>query len=1273
MAVESSRRQAQTIFEQILGQPKEERLAWLADACQSDTLLKQEVEDLLAAHDRSEGVMDAPKTPLDMEGAGEEQVAAAAGEKVGPYHIVAEIGRGGMGVVYKAQDPRLNRLVALKLLPPSLTANKTAKQRLLAEARAASALDHPNICTVYDIGQGAEGQMFMAMAVYEGRTLSEKIGDGPLSLPEAIGVAIEVARGLAHAHEASVTHRDIKPSNILLTERGGVKILDFGLAKQGLVTLTDPGTRLGTVAYMPPEQALGKKVDRRADIWSLGVVLYEMVTGRNPFPGEYQDAILYAIVHEAAQPVPASMKGLPLAWEQIVNKSLEKAPEDRYQSADAVLQDLCALQTEIQYLSQPESTAVQTDSGGPIADTAGATSASKSGASRQGFVGREKERAELRGAYDNCVGGRGAVVCVSGEPGIGKTTLVEGFLASLSKTTPSCYIARGRCSERLAGTEAYLPILEALESLLRADSGGFFARVMKEHAPTWYVQIAPVSAASDASFAAVLEDAKVASQERMKRELNAFLQELSRGRPVVIFCDDLHWADVSTVDMLSYIGNRSDRMRVLVLGTYRPSDMLLAKHPFLPVKRELQSRGLCRELTLEFLSEENVQGYLDLAFAGHRFPPFLASLVHSRTEGNPLFMTDLLRDLRDRGVIAQRDEHWVLARPVPEIKTDLPESIRGMIERKIDKLDEEDGRLLAAASVQGQEFDSSTVSAAIGTNVNDIEEQLEDLVRVHRFVRLLDERELPDGTLTQRYSFVHALYQNTLYGRLRTRQRAALSAAIAEALLTSHAEKSSEIASDLAHLFETAREFEKAVDYFLAAADQAASVYASREVEKLVLRAISNAEKLTGRPRLVRLLEAANRLGQVHLTLSRLEDAVTAFDLAEKTAAELGDVEAQVTAICSGANARFNLRRIEETRESGRRALEIARAAGSERGAAAAGLVLGLVDMGLGQVVDAQASFDRAVPVLRDQGAPLHALEAMTFAGMLHAWQLDYAKAGKVVNWTLERARSLGTPYHIVMNLFMRGMALFNEGRLGEGLADLEEGMRLAEVTNERYWLSRYPNTLAWAYQELQEPEKALRLNHEGAAIAHENGFGKPEAQSHVNLGQMYLDLGEPQRALEHLQRAEEIFNQDVWFRWRYYIRLKATFASYWITRGDTKKAAVCASESLEFCRPRKARKHMAWAHKLLGDIAVMEERFEDGRREYAAALETLKNHQCPTVEWKVFLAAAEMASAYGNVPLAERYRGECRALIHALAGSVAEDKLRRQFLGSRMIRSVST
>jgi tetratricopeptide (TPR) repeat protein len=259
------------------------------------------------------------------------------------------------------------------------------------------------------------------------------------------------------------------------------------------------------------------------------------------------------------------------------------------------------------------------------------------------------------------------------------------------------------------------------------------------------------------------------------------------------------------------------------------------------------------------------------------------------------------------------------------------------------------------------------------------------------------------------------------------------------------------------------------------------------------------------------------------------------------------------------------------------------------------------------------------------------------------------------------------------MNPFVRGMSLFNQGRLSDGLNDLREGMCLAELNNERYWLSRYPNTLGWAYQELQEVEVALRLDHEGAQVARENGYGKPEAQSHLNLAHIYLDVGELQRALNHLHEAEHILEADVWFRWRYNIRLKAETARYWMRKGDTGKARASAMESLALAEPRNARKHMAWAHKLLGDIAVAEERFADARREYESALSVLRLHRCPTIEWKILLAAAGMASAYHDTPLAEHYRGRCRGVVRTLADSITDDKLRQSFLKSEAVMSALT
>ena len=214
-------------------------------------------------------------------------MALASGATLGPYTITAELGHGGMGVVYTAQDPRLDRQVAIKVLPPDLTRDATAKQRFLQEAKAASALDHPNICTIHEINETDDGQLYLVMAHYEGETLQERIARGPLPLDDAISIATQVGTGLSKAHSAGIVHRDIKPANLMVTTDGTVKILDFGLAKlAGTEGLTQTGTTLGTVAYMSPEQARGAEVDHRTDIWSLGVVLYEMVSGTPPFRGE---------------------------------------------------------------------------------------------------------------------------------------------------------------------------------------------------------------------------------------------------------------------------------------------------------------------------------------------------------------------------------------------------------------------------------------------------------------------------------------------------------------------------------------------------------------------------------------------------------------------------------------------------------------------------------------------------------------------------------------------------------------------------------------------------------------------------------------------------------------------------------------------------------------------------------------------------------------------------------------------------------------------------
>ncbi len=259
------------------------------------------------------------------------------GTSVSHYTILEHLGGGGMGVVYKAQDLRLNRPVALKFLPPALTTDAEAKARFVHEAQAASSLQHPNICVVHDIDETGDGQMFISMECLEGETLKKKIERGPLPIDLAIDIAIQVARGLASAHERGIIHRDVKPANIMLTIEGAVKVVDFGLAKLARQTkLTRAGSTLGTVTYMSPEQARGSEVDQRSDIWSLGVVLYEMIAGHPPFKSDYEQALVYSILNEEAKPIT----GIESQLEEVIRKALKKEPSQRYQRMDEFEYDL---------------------------------------------------------------------------------------------------------------------------------------------------------------------------------------------------------------------------------------------------------------------------------------------------------------------------------------------------------------------------------------------------------------------------------------------------------------------------------------------------------------------------------------------------------------------------------------------------------------------------------------------------------------------------------------------------------------------------------------------------------------------------------------------------------------------------------------------------------------------------------------------------------------------------------------------------------------------
>lgn len=766
----------------------------------------------------------------------------AAGS-VAHFALLAPLGAGGMGIVWRARDRASGREVALKLLPSGAATDARAVERFRREARAAAALSHPNIVGLHEVGEAAEG-WYIAMELVDGTTLGAARGTR-WPVVRAVDVLRQCALALAAAHDAGIVHRDIKPDNVMLRDDGFVKLVDFGLARlslrervtdsghsSGATGLSEPGLLVGTMAYVSPEQACGEPVGPPTDVFSLGILAYELLVGEHPFASPSALATMGAIITRTPL-APAMLRPeLPPALDALVQRMLAKGAAERPTAAQvaealrAIAADAdSALPLVAGLLERPHHGAAA-----PLKRTSGVV------------VGRARDVAGIVAAYGEVVRGEGLLVSVGGEPGIGKTTLVESALAELARGDVPPIVARGRCAERLAGAEAYLPILDALEAAIEHDATGAVRTLLLRTAPSWATLLGRDGA--DAGDAAGV----LASQERLKREMAALLEAASRRAPVALFLDDLHWADASTIDLLAYLGARLDRMRLLVLATCREAELQATQHPFVAVRRELAAHGRARELGVAHLDADDVVDYVARTYPGHGFPAAFARAVHARTGGNPLFVADVLRWLGARGIIAEQGGRWVLVHELEAIDRELPASARSMIERRLALLDDGDRRLLAAAAVQGAAFDAATVAAMVGAPVADVEEQLMVLDRVWAFVRRTDEGRYPDGSHAVRYRFVHALYLDALVEGLAPSRRAAWSVAAAAFLEARHGAQVAELAAPLAALHEAGRQPAQAARWYGAAAQRAMGVFAYAEAEALARRGLDQALALPDDP-----------------------------------------------------------------------------------------------------------------------------------------------------------------------------------------------------------------------------------------------------------------------------------------------------------------------------------------------------------------------------------------------------------------------------------------
>lgn len=461
------------------------------------------------------------------------------------------------------------------------------------------------------------------------------------------------------------------------------------------------------------------------------------------------------------------------------------------------------------------------------------------------LVGRDAELAQLRTWLATALRGERQLVFITGAPGIGKTTITETFLQSLVVACDA-RIASGQCIEHYGTGEPYLPVLNALAQLCRLPEGEHIVALLDQYAPTWLLQL-PALLRADERERLQRQLAGVTS-DRMLREMADLIEALSRERPLVLLLDDLQWSDYATIDLLSFLARRRQPAQLLVLGSYRPVDVIVGNHPLKGLKQELQARGQCKELSLGQLTEEDVSAYLTERFPVCPDTPRLARAIHQRTDGNPLFMVNVVDYVQRHELLVEQDGHWLLRGSETEISTSVPENLRGMIAQQLDRLPQTEQELLEAASVAGMRFSVTELAAALAEDEAVIEDHCEQLARQGRFLRALGFRDWPDGNVAACYEFAHALYQNVLYQRISSVKRSRLHQRVGNCIAHAYGEQASDVAAELSMHFEQGRDYARAILALQQAADTAVHRRANREAMNYLTKALALVHHLPHNP-----------------------------------------------------------------------------------------------------------------------------------------------------------------------------------------------------------------------------------------------------------------------------------------------------------------------------------------------------------------------------------------------------------------------------------------
>jgi DNA-binding winged helix-turn-helix (wHTH) protein/tetratricopeptide (TPR) repeat protein len=800
------------------------------------------------------------------------------------------------------------------------------------------------------------------------------------------------------------------------------------------------------------------------------------------------------------------------------------------------------------------------------------------------LVGRDAELAKLGALFRQASAGKRQIVFIDGEPGIGKSAVVEGFLRTLRASKAPVQIGYGQCVEQHGEREPYMAVLEALERLNHGPDRDRLLPMLRSLAPSWLAQMPSLLKPSDMEW--LRRGHADVTPHRMLREFAGLVEAIAKDRPLVLVLEDLHWSDQGTVDLVSVLAQRPERARLMLVATYRPAQAAALDHPIQQVLTLLRARGRCTDIVLEYLSRSDVATYLARRAPGARVADDVATVIHSRTDGNPLFMVVLVDHLLARSWLTQEGGAWRLTVSPATIEHDVPDNLRQLIEDQLRFVTPEERSLLEAASVAGMAFDAPAVAAGLGEAPERVESTCHHLCRGPRWLQHLGDREWPDGAFAARYAFRHALYQRALYDRVSPSRRRTLHERIGRRLETGYEGHTAEAASELARHFEGGRNPRRSLVYLEQAATRAYDRRAYRDVIGCLEPALRILGDLPDTPERARDELKLRRLYAVVLSQTAGYAADVLLDNLERTQGlceRLGDVAAlfdALSGLCLLHAARGDLVQAEK---DGDRLSQIA-----DRLDPSAALeyhfLLGALEVWKGALTVGKALLARALssPVaIEDADRPYGVnpvVAARSFEG-LRRWTVgDRSGARAVQQEGLALAERHGRPFTLAQAATFGAIVSVLEEDWGEAAQLAGRAIKLSDEYGFPRWRGTALVIRGRAHVEQCDAARGLAEMHEGLRVLRLSGMQLGHsfliallAEAYLRMGRLDEGLGAADEGLTYCcDTTERLFESELW-RLRGEIILRRACTGDQTQASEVQKAETCFQKARTIARAQGA------------------------------------------------------------------------------------------------------